>query len=703
MNDFPSHTDGARLAVDIGGTFTDVALSHQGRLITAKTLTTPQAPDKGVLNGVGEAIAKAGIAASDISVIIHGTTLATNALIERRGAVTAMLTTHGHRDVIEMAQENRFEQYDINIDRPAPLTPRWLRLPVIERLNARGEILTPLDEASVRACLPTLDAEAVESVAICFLHAYANPAHEQRTAEIIADARPDLSVTLASETAPEIREYERFSTAVANAYVRPLMARYLVDLESRLKAAGFDCPFLLMTSGGGLTTVETARRFPVRLVESGPAGGAVLAAAIAREKGVRSLLSFDMGGTTAKLCLIDDCRPETARLFEVDRSYRFKKGSGLPVRIPVIDMVEIGAGGGSLASIDALKRITVGPESAGSEPGPAAYGRGGDKPAVTDADVVLGKIDPETFGGGAFRLDEAAARAAIDRTLAQPFGLPVEEAAFAMGDVVDENMASAARAHAVEQGADISARTMTAFGGAAPLHAARLAEKLGIETVIIPANAGVGSAIGFLLAPAAYEVVRSLPTTLDAFSQSAVRDVFASMAREAAPIVRAAQSGTAAGAPLKAQRRAYMRYVGQGHEIPVDVDLDAEDLKHNLRERFETAYAALYGRAIPNVPIEILTWALLLEEEQAEETDAAMAQAVSGRAVTSARTRRVFDPTDGTFVHYAVFERRALQPGDKITGPALIIEPQTTTVAPSLFDAFIDASLNIVLQRKSSL
>ncbi|MEL7487252.1 MAG: hydantoinase/oxoprolinase family protein, partial [Pseudomonadota bacterium] len=377
----------ARLAIDIGGTFTDVVLEIGDRRVTAKVLTTPSAPETGLMTGVREALTQASIAPGEISAVIHGTTLATNALIERRGAKTAFLTTEGHRDVLEMAHENRFEQYDVNIDRPEPLVPRWLRLPVRERLNSRGDALVPLDEKSVVATLSVIDEEAVESVAIGFLHAYANRAHEERTAEILSAARPDLSITLASETAPEIREYERFSTAVANAYVKPLMERYLRRVEADLRAEGFRCPFLLISSGGGWTTLETAAKFPIRLVESGPAGGAVLAAAIAEQRRARSLLSFDMGGTTAKLCLIDDFRPKTARSFEVDRSYRFKKGSGLPVIIPVIDMVEIGAGGGSIASIDALGRVQVGPESAGSDPGPVAYGCGGERPTVTDADV----------------------------------------------------------------------------------------------------------------------------------------------------------------------------------------------------------------------------------------------------------------------------------------------------------------------------
>ena len=421
----------ARLAADIGGTFTDVALERaDGALVTAKTLTTPKSPECGVLNGVGEALAKAGLAPGDVGVIIHGTTLATNALIEKRGAKTALLATEGHRDALEMAYENRFEQYDVMIDRPPPLVQRWLRLPVRERMSAKGEALIALDDASLAAAIPTLVAENVESLAIAFLHSYANPDHERRAGEFVAQALPHLSISLSSDVAPEIREYERQTTTVANAFVRPLMEGYLRALERSLAAEGFQCPFLLVTSGGGLCSVETAARFPIRLVESGPAGGAVLAAAIARRLDIPELLSFDMGGTTAKMCLIDDFEPASARVFEVDRSYRFRKGSGMPVRIPVIELVEIGAGGGSIAHVDPLKRIGIGPESAGAEPGPACYGRGGARPTVTDADLVSGRIIPERFAGGAIRLDIGAATAALGREIGAALSLDADGAAF---------------------------------------------------------------------------------------------------------------------------------------------------------------------------------------------------------------------------------------------------------------------------------
>ena len=534
-------TSPARLAVDIGGTFTDVVLElPTSERITTKLLTTYDHPGRAVLEGITTVMDRAGIAPSDIGLIIHGTTLATNALIERRGANTALLTTEGHRDALEMAHEDRFEQYDINIDRPVPLVPRHLRLPVRERMDRDGNILVPLDESTIRHHLSVIDDYGIQSVAVGYLHAFVNPAHEIRTREILADARPDLSISLACEVAPEIREFERLSTACANAYVRPLMESYLARLAGELKAQGFPCPFLLMTSGGGLTTLATATRFPIRLVESGPAGGAILAQRISEHLGLDRMLSFDMGGTTAKLCLIDDGKPLMSRSFEVDRVYRFKKGSGLPVRIPVIEMVEIGAGGGSIARVDKLKRIQVGPESAGSEPGPAAYDRGGKKPTVTDADIALGRVYPEKF---AFPLNMARANQSIQEHVAQLLDTDVNLAAFSISEVVDENMASAARTHAAEFGMDLAEREIVAFGGAAPLHAARLGHKLGATQVIIPPDAGVGSAVGFLLAPISYEVVRSRQQVVArVWTHQLVNDLYTEMRSEALAIVQEAST-----------------------------------------------------------------------------------------------------------------------------------------------------------------
>jgi N-methylhydantoinase A len=701
----------ARLAVDIGGTFTDVVLElPDGARVTTKLLTTYDHPGRAVLDGIDEVLRRTGLQPAAVGLVIHGTTLATNALIQRSGARTALLTTAGHRDALEMAHEDRFEQYDIMIDRPRPLVPRYLRLPVRERLDRDGRVLIPLDESSVEAALPLLDEHGVESVAIGYLHAYINPQHERRTAEILRAARPDLSITLASEVCPEIREFERLSTACANAYVRPLMARYLERLDGELKELGLDCPFLLMTSGGGLTTIATAAKFPIRLVESGPAGGAILARETARQAGLRRVLSFDMGGTTAKLCLVDDFEPLSSRSFEVDRAYRFKKGSGLPVRIPVIEMVEIGAGGGSIAQVDKLRRIQVGPESAGSEPGPACYGRGGECPAVTDADVCLGRVVAATFAGGAFHLDGAAAERALQSGVAEPLGLDLRTAAFGVSEVVDENMAAAARAHAAEFGLDLASRDMVAFGGAAPLHAVRLGEKLGVRRIVIPAEAGVGSAVGFLLAPVAYEVVRSRRQVLSELDAGVVNGLMAEMRAEALGVVgqgvRQGVGPSVAESDWVETRQAYMRYRGQGHEIPVALPAEEYDEAHRERFRaaFEAAYRQLYGRTIDGVEIEALSWTLTI----AAAGNGAGRSGSSGpcprseapETASAIATQPLFDPVTGAFADAPVYLRSELAAGARIPGPALITEDQTTTVVAAGWKAAIDAHGSIVLSRK---
>ena len=673
-----------RVAVDIGGTFTDVVLETDQRHVTTKVLTTHAEPAAGVLQGLQQVLAQAERKPGDVGVVLHGTTLATNALIERRGARTALITTQGHRDVLEMAFENRFEQYDVNVDRPQPLVPRRWRLPVRERMNAAGEVLTPLKADAVRALVPALTADGIESVAIGFLHGYANPAHEAMTRDVLAGALPDLSITLASDVCPEIREFERFSTACANAYVKPLMSRYLADLQTRLEALGIACPFLMMTSGGGLTSVAAAREFPIRLVESGPAGGAILAAKIARDMRLERVVSLDMGGTTAKICLIDDGEPQHSRSFEVDRSYRFRKGSGLPVRIPVIEMVEIGAGGGSIASVDRLGRIQVGPKSAGSEPGPACYGRGGEAATVTDADLVLGRLDASRFAGGSMVLDAGAARTALEREVDRPWRNAAQsdamQAAAAVSEIVDENMAAAARAHAAEWGKDMDGRTLIAFGGAAPLHAAQLAEKLGLASVVVPPAAGVGSAIGFLAAPIAFEVVRSRHMLLSAFDTAAVSATWAEMRAEAEAVV-----GPIATGDLVETRSAYMRYLGQGYEIAVAAP---EELAvATLRRAFDAAYTSLYGRLIPGLDVEVLSWTLTLRCPALTSTP------------THANDAHQRDP------RYIQGERRVaretLVGGDRVGGPAVIVEDQTAIVVPGSCDAHIDSHGNVVLRQRT--
>ena len=692
-----------RLGVDIGGTFTDVALevadAAGARRYSAKILTTPEAPERAVIAAIREVLLEAALAPRDLSIIIHGTTLATNAIIERKGAKTALVTTEGFRDTIEIRHENRFEQYDVNIDLPPPLVPRRLRFVAPERVNAQGKIILPLDEDALERLADRLAEEQVDSVAIGFLHSYTNPAHEERTREILTARLTGVTYTLSCEVSPEMREYERFSTACANAYVQPMMGRYLVNLEEKLQQEGLRCPLFLMLSGGGLTTVETAIRFPVRLVESGPAGGAIFASQIARQCGLDTVLSYDMGGTTAKICLIDDFQPQTSRAFEVARIYRFKKGSGLPLRIPVIEMVEIGAGGGSIARVDQLKRITVGPDSAGADPGPACYGRGGKAPTVTDADLLLGRIDPLGLSGGRMALDRDAAEGAVQQTIAAPLDLTLPLAAFGIAEIVDENMANAARVHAIESGKDARGRTLVAFGGAAPLHAARLADKLGLDRVLVPSNAGVGSAVGFLRAPIAYEIVRSQLQRLDAFDAASANALLAAMRAEAEAIVRRGEPK----APLTETRSAFMRYRGQGHEIAVPVparDYRDEDAGE-LLAAFETAYRRLYSRIIPGVEVEVLSWVLLLSGPV--PADAAEPPPEPPRYTPQpARRRAVFDADTADFIDVPIYERVALVPGAFIAGPAVIVEDETSTLVSPAFDARIDVHGYIELTRRTA-
>ena len=687
-----------RLGLDIGGTFTDVALEIGERRFTAKTLTTPGAPEQGVLAALNLVTQAAGIVPRQVGLIIHGTTLATNAVIERKGAKTALLTTEGFRDVVEIRHENRFEQYDVNIDLPPPLVPRRLRFPVRERIDAQGNVLVPLDEAELARTVDQLIAIGVEAVAVGFLHSFTNPDHERRTGEAIARRLPGMAVTLSSDVSPEMREYERFSTACANAYIAPLMGRYLKGLVRELQQAGFTCPLLLMTSGGGITTVETAIRYPVRLIESGPAAGAIFAACIARQHGLDQVLSFDMGGTTAKICLIDKAQPQTARLLEVARVYRFLKGSGLPLRIPVIEMVEIGAGGGSIARLDALKRIAVGPDSAGSQPGPVCYGQGGREPTVTDADVSLGRIDPQKFSGGKIALDAAGAKRATAEQIGAPLSLAADHAALGISEMVDENMANAARVHAIESGKDVRARTLIAFGGAAPLHAARVAEKLGVGRVLIPANAGVGSAVGLLRAPVAYEIVRGRLVRLSEFDPATVNSLLAEMRAEAEAVVRRG----APTAELTEQRSSLMRYRGQGHEIAVELPVRTFTTadRTTLTELFEAAYRRLYSRSIPGVDIEILSWVVSLRAP-AEGRLAGEGAELAGEAEPVAR-RAVFDPDRGEFFDTPIYWRAELAPGARIRGPAVIAEDETSTVVSADFDARIDRFGYIELTRRES-
>lgn len=689
--------DGLSLAVDIGGTFTDVVLELDGELATLKVLTTPEAPEVGLLHGIDTILSKAGRGLADVGRLVHGTTLATNALIERKGAKTALIATAGFRDILEIGTEGRYDQYRLALERPSPLVPRPLRFVVRERMNARGAVRLALDLEDLDGLIRRLAAAQVTSVAVCLLHSYVNGDHERAVARHLTQALPGIDISLSSEVCPEIHEYERTSTTVANAYVKPLMAGYLAKMEAELHRRGFRGSATLMTSGGGLTSIAAARDFPVRLIESGPAGGTIFASRIAQAMDAPRALAFDMGGTTAKVTLVDDFGWNSARTFEVDRIARFMKGSGLPVRIPCIDMVEIGAGGGSLASASALDKVTVGPESAGSAPGPASYGHGGERPAVTDADVALGLLDADAFAGGTLRLDRELASRALAKSVAEPLGIDAEHAAYAVYETVCENMANAARVHCVERGTDVANRTVIAFGGAAPLHVARVAEKIGARKVVVPSHAGVGSAVGFLHAPVSYETVRSRYMRLDDFDAAEATRLLDELAGSARGFVVAAAVGTG----FDERRQAHMRYVGQGQEIVVDVPLrplESADAAV-LRASFESRYARLFVREVPRAAIEITSWSVFVGTASAAP---AAVRAIERRPASPHAHGRIFDGRRGEFIDVARYRRDDLVAGMQFRGPAIVSERETSTYVSDAFDAFIDGAGSIVMELRSS-
>ena len=687
-----------RLGVDIGGTFTDVVLEIAGGMFSTKVLTTYAAPEDAIVDGMHKVCAKAGIAPDAIAQIIHGTTLATNALIERRGAKTALITTMGFRDVIEMRTESRFEQYDLNLVLPEPLLARNRRYVVRERMEATGRVLIPLERSEVEILADELAAASYESIAIGLLHSYANDAHERMIRDVFTQKLPHVMISLSSEVSPQMREYERFNTTIANAYIKPLMKSYLSRLAERLGVEGVQCPIFLMHSGGGIISLESAAEFPVRLVESGPAGGAVFAANIAARHKLDKVLSFDMGGTTAKICLIKNQTPKTARVFEVARTYRFKKGSGMPISIPVIDMVEIGAGGGSLAHVDSLNQIRVGPHSAGSEPGPACYGRGGARPAVTDADLVLGKLDPDNFAGGSIPLDESASKQALKIHLGDKIEMGVVEAAWGVAEVVDENMANAARVHAVENGEDLSEYTMIAFGGAAPLHAGRLCEKLGIDRCLIPVGAGVGSAIGFLRASFSFEANRSVFMRISALDAKKVKSLFIELEKEARGFVRSCD----AKAKILTEYKIYMRYSGQGWEIPIRLtpsQVVKPDAATYLK-LFEAEYSKLFGRSVEGMEAEITVWSANAFTPVAKVK--AIIRAKPKKAAKSLGKRKLFDPGLGKMTQAAIALRENFATGSYIEGPAIVTEDETTVIVPTArrLIAQADGCLDMVLKEK---
>ena len=670
-----------RVGVDIGGTFTDLILVDEdtGAFTVGKVLTTPADPSEAVETVLADALSRAGLRADEIKHLVHGTTLVTNAVIERKGARTALLTTQGFRDSIEIGRENRYELYDLMLENPKPLVPRHLRFDVPQRMLSDGSALRELDEAHVERLARELAACGVEAVAICFLHSFTNPADERAARDAVQRAAPNLRVSISSDVNPELREFERASTTIANVYVQARVEKYLRELEARLARLGFSGHFFLMLSSGGIATIDTAVKFPVRLLESGPAAGALAATTYGQAAGMPDLLSFDMGGTTAKLCVIADGRPLISHDFEVDRKYRFKKGSGLPIKIPVIEMIEIGTGGGSIARVDSMGLLKVGPDSAGSAPGPVCYGRGGILPTVTDADLVLGYLDAGYFLGGRMTLDLAATRRAIQEHIADKIGASVEEAAWGIHQIANENMANAARVHAQERGKDPSRLPLFAFGGAGPLHAYRIARALGSPAMLAPFGAGVMSTVGFLVAPLAFDFVRSWRGQLDALDWSRANALLSEMEDEGRALLAASNVSPN---DITHRREADMRYVGQGHEIRVPLPAVVLDATHApaLADAFQRVYRELYERLGPPVQIEVLNWRVV-SSGPSPDMRLQLPDTINRPAEGAIkRERMAYFPETNGFTLTPVYDRYLLTPSATFSGPAIVEERESTVV-----------------------
>jgi N-methylhydantoinase A len=689
---------GLRCGVDIGGTFTDVVVVDEasGRLHIFKLLTTPDDPSRAAIDGIAGLLREQGLPSRAVNSVIHGTTLVTNTLIERKGAKAGLITTRGFRDILEIGREKRYDIYDLFLEMPKPpLAPRYLRREVTERVDSDGHVVTPLDEDEVRDAIWALLQNGAEAIAVCFIHAFMNPDHERRVAEILQDVSPKLPYSLSSEVLPEIREYERTSTTVANIYVKPVVARYLDRMQASLRRLHVPGALFLMLSSGGIGTCDTAARFPIRLVESGPAAGALAAALIGELSGIAQVFAFDMGGTTAKTCLIDDGIPAITTDFEVDRVYQYKKGSGLPVRVPVIEMVEIGAGGGSLARIDAMELLKVGPQSAGAVPGPLCYGRGGTEPTVTDADLLLGYLNAAYFLGGKMHLDVEAARRGMER-LGARVGMTWQRAAQGISDVVNENMANMARVHTAERGKELSRYTLIAFGGSGPVHAYEVAKKLGLTRMILPLAAGVTSAIGLLWAPPAFDLVRSQVTRLDDLDWARVNAVYAEMEAEAAGLLRGAG---VADADTVFERAADFRYIGQGYEVTVPLPRCAmgADALSALIAAFEAEYTRLYQRLTPGAKLEVLNWRLRARGPQPELALAAPASASTPLASAQKGVRPAYFPEMQDFVACPVYDRYRLAVGQRFAGPAIVEERESTAILGPAAHVEVDRYLNLVV------
>ncbi len=691
----------ARVGVDVGGTFTDLVLHDPTRDLvhTGKLLTTPDDPSAAIITGITRLMREVGMHPAELHSLVHGTTLITNTIIERTGAAVGLLTTDGFRDSVEIGRETRYDLYNLFLDPPPTLVPRHRRLEIPERVSADGEVLLALDEDAVaRAARQLVEQDGCEALAIAFMHSYRLPAHEQRAAAIVRNLYPELPLSLSAEVAPEIREFERSSTACANAYVQPLMRRYLDQLETSLAGIGFAGNLYVMLSGGGITTVREAKEFPIRLIESGPAAGAMAASFLAKLTGLDRVVSFDMGGTTAKMCLVEDGAPDHKFDFEAGRVRRFQKGSGLPLKVSVVDMIEIGAGGGSLAHVDAGSGLMkVGPRSAGARPGPVCYGRGGTQPTVTDADLVLGRLDPAYFLGGEMALDVAHVRRAFAETIAPQIGADVETAALGVQRIVDETMAAATRMHLAEKGKDPRKYTLIAFGGAGPVHAHNLARLLKVRKVVVPLGAGVASALGFLVAPPATDMVTSYVTRLERADWAHINAVFAGMRERGRRLLTEAGADPA---QIAYRPSAEMRHVGQGFEIPVALPalaLSAADLPA-IRTAFFDLYRLRFGRTLEEAPIEVLSWRLACVAP-GQDIRLGGNDRVKGTNLDAARrgARKVLFETHG-WRDCVVYDRYQLPVGAQFAGPALIEERESTCVVGPDATVRVDALRNLVVE-----
>lgn len=669
-----------RLGCDIGGTFTDFVLVNDqtGDFQTHKCLTTPSDPSQAVAEGVGLLDANVPGFMAFTDEFIHGTTLVINAIIERKGARTGLITTQGFRDVLELGRELRYDAYDIFAEYPEPLVPRFLRKEVAERVASDGRVLLPIQADDIAAVLQELQEMQIESLAVCLINSYENPIHEKRIKDELEKLAPDLSLSTSFEVLPQIREYERTCTTVTNAYVKPITSKYLEKLSARLNSLGFQGKLFIMLSSGGITSIETARKFPVRIIESGPTAAVIASQHYGSLFQIKDMFCFDMGGTTAKSCLIQKGQAGMVSTFEVGRVQRFKKGSGLPIQVPVVDLMEIGAGGGSMAKISNMGLLQVGPESAGADPGPVCYGKAGVTPTVTDADLVLGYLDPEYFLGGTMTLDKSAAENAILETIAKPLGTTLVEAAFGIHDLINETMAAAAKTHIAEKGGNPNIVTISAFGGAGPVHAYGLAKKISAPRILVPPLAGVGSALGFFTAPVAFDLTRSHRVRLDEADFNEIESLFQALETEGAAILQKSMDDDS----LRIERTLMMRFIGQGAETDLRLEnkpfYDWETLE--IRHLFDQAYEKLYGRTYPEAQIEFVTFKVRVSEPERpfqlprfEHQTGRLADARKG-------TRPAFSLAQKMFLPHAVYDRAKLFPGAAIQGPAIVEERESTIV-----------------------